>query len=103
LDTKFADPTFGDNSAVFLSLNPIVLPSDVYELHISIPHATIPLSHGVHTELNNMMHYKFAVEDRFITLPLGNRSIIELMIYLNDGRLLDGYEASYDEAINRLV
>jgi hypothetical protein len=31
LDTKFADRTFGDNSAVFLLSEPLVLPSDVYD------------------------------------------------------------------------
>jgi hypothetical protein len=36
LDTKLADQTFGDNSAVFFMSEPIMLPSDVYEGHISI-------------------------------------------------------------------
>jgi hypothetical protein len=43
LDTKFADKTFGDNSAAFFLSEPIVLPSDAYEWHILIPHATNPL------------------------------------------------------------
>jgi hypothetical protein len=45
LDAKFADHTFGDNSAVFFMSEPIVLPYDVYEWQISIMHATIPMSH----------------------------------------------------------
>jgi hypothetical protein len=36
----------------------------------------------------------------FIALPPGNRPIDQLTIYLHDGRLLDGYEANFDEAIN---
>jgi hypothetical protein len=103
LDTKFADHTFGDNSGVFFLSEPIVLPSDVYEWHISIPHTTISLSHWVITEENNMLHLEFAEEDRFIAPPLSNRSVDELIVYLNDERLLDGFEASYDEAINWLV
>jgi hypothetical protein len=103
LDTKVADQTFGDNSAVFFMTEPIVLPSDVYEWHISIPHATITPSHWMINEENNLLHLEFAEEDRFIALPLSNRSVDELIIYLNDGRLLDGFEASYDDAINLLV
>jgi hypothetical protein len=50
LDTKFAEQTFGCNLTVFFLSEPIVLPSDVHEWHISIPHATIPMSHWVITE-----------------------------------------------------
>jgi hypothetical protein len=35
---------------------------------------------------------EFTEEDRFIALPLGNRSVDKLIVYLNDGRLLDGFD-----------
>lgn len=102
LDSKFSDLNFGENGTIYYLSDPIVLPSINYEFHVSVVHATIPLSFWVITESNNLLHLAFSAEDVFVSLPLGNRSIDELVAYLNT-KLIDGFEASYDEAINRLI
>jgi hypothetical protein len=102
LDSKFADRTFGENASVYYLSDPLVLPSDVYEWHLSIPTATIPLSYWVINEENNLLHLQFSAEDKFIALPIGNHTIDELVEYINP-YLIDGYVLEYDTSVNRLV
>jgi hypothetical protein len=102
LDSKFADQTFGENASVYYLSDPLVLPSDLYEWHLSIPTATIPLSYWVINEENNLLHLQFNAEDKFIALPVGNHTIDELVEYINP-YLLDGYVVEYDTSVNRLV
>eukprot|EP00873_Tetraselmis_striata_P008380 jgi/Tetstr1/428644/TSEL_018632.t1 len=73
-----------------------------YEWLVAVPHATIPLSQWVIDESNNLLELVYSDKSRYISLPLGNRSVDEIVVYLND-RLLHGYTAAYDEAINRIV
>eukprot|EP00873_Tetraselmis_striata_P036791 jgi/Tetstr1/457055/TSEL_043718.t1 len=93
---------FSANACVFYLADPLTLPSQDYEWLVAVPHATIPLSHWVVDESNNLLELVYSDESRYISLPLGNRSVDEIVVYLND-RLLHGYTAAYDEAINRIV
>eukprot|EP00873_Tetraselmis_striata_P035338 jgi/Tetstr1/455602/TSEL_042414.t1 len=102
LDSKFADMHFSTNACVFYLADPLTLPSQDYEWLVAVPHATIPLSHWVIDESNNLLELVYSDKSRYISLPLGNRSVDEIVVYLND-RLLHGYTAAYDEAINRIV
>lgn len=103
LDSKHADLRFDTNATVYYLTDPIVLPSSEYEWLVSVPHATIPLSHWVVGEENNLLHLEFSSETKHISLPFGNRSIDEIVTLLNDEQLADGYTAAYDEGTNRLV
>eukprot|EP00873_Tetraselmis_striata_P036389 jgi/Tetstr1/456653/TSEL_043354.t1 len=93
---------FSANACVFYLADPLTLPSQDYEWLVAVPHATIPLSHWVIDESNNLLELVYSNESRYVSLPLGNRSVDEIVVYLND-RLLHGYTAAYDEAINRIV
>ncbi len=83
----FLDQRYGynlpDKSVLFWLQDPIILPSNEYEFAISIPHATIPLTHWVVTQENNTLviaRDSYAVT---VQLPQGNYSVDELVDHVN--------------------
>lgn len=102
LDSKYADLRYGLDSTIYHLPNPLALPSDRYVFRLVVKHASIPLSHWVIDEPNRALSLEFSSQTVQVALPLGNRAVDDLVDFLN-ARLIEGFVASYDEAINRLT
>ena len=102
LDSKFADTRFGENACVFYLADPIILPSDKYEFLVSVPAASLPLSHWVVGPENSTLDLSVDGEPLLVHLPEGNRSVDQIIAVLNE-ELGNRYEARYEDATNRLI
>ena len=95
------------SGAVLWWLNdPITLPNRDHQFNLSVPHASIPLTHWVVSSANNTLHLVYrdsqgTAAPSQISLPQGNYSIDELVDYINI-RLLHGFKLTYNDNTNSL-
>mgnify|MGYP003684306549 CR=1 FL=1 len=107
LDTEYADATLDDGTHVFSLLDPITVPLG-HTLQVRLLNAWLPHTYYSIFEGNDTLVIAYddggdiPLGDVTIKLPHGNRSVDDIVVYLNDGRL-DGYVVSYDENTNRLT
>jgi hypothetical protein len=107
LDTAYADATLADGTHVFALRDPITV-SERHTLHVRLLNAW--LSHIYYNifEENDTLVLNYddggdeQAPDVTVRLLHGNRSVDDVVAYLNDGWLQD-YVASYDENTNRLT
>ena len=101
LDSKFADLSFDKNACMWHLADPVYLPSDKYEFLVNVSAASIPLSHHVIAGDNNLLQLLFPSGATEIRIPAGNRSIDEVIAYVNSELEGSGYTIAYDEATNK--
>lgn len=87
-----------DGSSLFWLQDPIVLPNQVSQFTISVPHASIPLTHYVITERNNTLELVIDGVPHITNLKVGNHSIDEVIKQLES--TLEGVEIAYDQTTN---
>ena len=90
---------FPDGSYLFWLQEPIQLPSSDYQFTLSVPHATIPLTHWVITEENRTLELVYATSSDTIELPTGNYSIDEVVDFVN-AQLTSSFAMSYNQNRN---
>jgi hypothetical protein len=106
LDTAYADARLDDGTHVFSLLDPLTAPQG-YTLQVRLLNAWLPHTYYNIFEGNDTLVLKYddggmiPGQPIIIKLPRGNRSIDDIVAFLNDGRL-DEYVASYDENTNKL-
>jgi hypothetical protein len=106
LDTAYADAKLDDGTHVFSLLDPLTAPQG-FTMQVRLLNAWLPHTYYSIFEGNDTLVLKYddggeiPGEPVTIKLPHGNRSIDDIVAFLNDGRL-DEYEAIYDENTNRL-
>jgi hypothetical protein len=108
LDTIYSDATLADGTHVFALRDPITVP-ERHTLHVRLLNAWLPLSYYSIFEENDTLvlgYYDDGSDewapDVTVRLPRGNRSMDDLVAFLNAGRLHD-YVARYDEFTNRVT
>jgi hypothetical protein len=107
LDIAYADATLADGTHVFALRDPITVP-ERHSLQVRLLNAYLPHSYySIFEDVDTLvLAYDDGGEERApdVTVRLlhGNRSVDDIVAYLNDGRLQD-YVASYDENTNRLT
>jgi hypothetical protein len=98
LDTAYADVVLVDGTHVFSILDPITVPQG-FTMQVRLLNAWLPHTYYNIFDGNDMLvlHYDDGGEvlgqPVIIKLPRGNRSIDDIVAFLNDGRL-DEYVAS---------
>lgn len=102
LEQKWGDPT-GSGATMFWLQDPILIPTNDFQISCSVPSVSIPLTHWVITDANRTLQldYPAAGQSQDILLPLGNYSVDELVSRINDEILFD-YACDYDEHVNAL-
>jgi hypothetical protein len=106
LDTAYADAKLDYGTHVFSLLDPLTAPQG-YTLQVRLLNAWLPHTYYIIFDGNDtlVLHYDDGGEvpgqPVTIKLPRDNRSIDDIVAFLNDGRL-DEYVASYDESTNKL-
>jgi hypothetical protein len=106
LDTAYADARLDDGTYVFSLLDPLTVPQG-FTMQVRLLNAYLPHSYYSIFDGNDTLVLKYDVGGEIkrppviIKLPRGNRSIDNIVAFLNDGRL-DEYVASYDENTNKL-
>ena len=101
LDSKFADLSSDKNACMWHLADPLYLPSDKYEFLVNVSAASIPLSHHVIAADNNLLQLLFPSGATEIRIPAGNRSIDEVIAYVNSELEGSDYSIAYDEATNK--
>jgi hypothetical protein len=105
LDTAYADTKLDDGTHVFSLLDPLTAPQG-YTLHVRLLNAWLPHTYYNIFDGNDtlVLHYDdggdIPGQPVTIKLPRGNRSISDIVAFLNNG-LLDENVASYDENTNK--
>ncbi len=92
----YLDSRFGHSlgaGTLFRTQDSIVLPSPRYAFTLSVSFVVVPLTHYVINEGNRTLDISYTNSTSIIELPLGNRSIDELVDVLNR-RLLFGFKAA---------
>jgi hypothetical protein len=106
LDTTYADGVLIDGTHVFSILDPITVPQGI-TMQVQLLNAWLPRTYYNIFDGNDtlVLHYddggEIPGQPLTIKLPRGNRSIDDIVEFLNNG-LLDDYLASYDENTNKL-
>jgi hypothetical protein len=106
LDTAYAYAKLDDKTHVFSLLDPLTTPQG-YTLQIRLLNAWLPHTYYSIFDGNDtlVLHYDdggmIPGEPVTIKVPRGNRSIDDIVAFLNDGRL-DEYVTIYDENTNKL-
>jgi hypothetical protein len=106
LDTAYADAKLDDGTLIFSLLDPLTVPQG-FTMQVRLLNAWLPHTYYSIYDGNNTLVLKYddggeiPGEPVTIKLPHGNRSIDDIVAFLNDARL-DEYEASYDENTNKL-
>ena len=102
LEQKWGDPT-GSGATMFWLQDPILIPTNDFQISCSVPSVSIPLTHWVITDANRTLQldYPAAGQSQDILLPLGNYSVDDLVSRINDEILFD-YACEYDEHVNAL-
>ena len=91
-----------DGSCLFWLRDPIIMPEQSYELTCCARHVSIPLTNYVINEFNNILEIEINSVSYQIILPVGNHSIDQLILVINDV-LPDGVEAVYSEETNKVI
>ena len=106
LDTAYADAKLDDGTHVFSLLDPLTAPQG-YTLQVRLLNAWLPHTYYSIFDGNDtlVLHYddggEIPGQPVTIKLPRGNRSIDDIVAFLNN-ELLDEYVARYDENTNKL-
>ena len=99
LDSRYG-AAVGGSAVYFWLQEPIVLPGREYQFNVSVPHASLPLTHWVVNDRNNKLHLVYGPGSaQTVELPQGNYSVDELAAFVNV-RLENGFRASYSESTN---
>ena len=107
LDTAYADATLADGTHVFALRDPITVP-ERHTLQVRLLNAWLPHSYYSIFGENDTLVLAYddgsaeRAPDVTVRLPHGNRSVDDVVAFLNADRLQD-YVASYDEFTNRLT
>ena len=104
LDTAYADATLADGTHVFALRDPITVP-ERHTLQVRLLNTWLPKSYYNIFEENDSVVLGYDngsnewAPDVTVRLPHGNRSVDDLVAFLNAGHLQD-YVARYDEFTN---
>ena len=99
---KYAVP-LPDGSSLFWLSDAIMAPEQSYAITVAVRNASFPVTHYVITTENNTLHIVYNdTVSRVYLLPIGNRSIDALVVFLKS-KLEFGFAVEYDEATNNLV
>ena len=91
-----------NGSTLFWFEDPVIPPDSDYRITVCVRHATFPITHHVIRDTNNILEISYEALTRTISLPVGNRSIDELVDFLNS-ELEFGYQVEYSIATNKLT